>query len=236
MEKFDEIKSNWLNVLNNVRIAAQTLQRDPDSIKIVAVSKSHPPEIIELAIKAGVNVFGENYAQELKDKHQYLVESGVKIPEWHFIGHLQSNKVKYIAPFVSMIHSVDSVGLAEEISKQAEKNNRTIDILLQVNTSGEYSKFGCQPEKLIELFDSVARIKNLNVLGLMTIGTFSDNENIIRTEFKLLRELRDNINKTKGVNLSHLSMGMSHDYEIAIEEGATIVRIGTAIFGERIYH
>lgn len=236
MEKFDEIKSNWLNVLNNVRIAAQTLQRDPDSIKIVAVSKSHPPEIIELAIKAGVNVFGENYAQELKDKHQYLVESGVKIPEWHFIGHLQSNKVKYIAPFVSMIHSVDSVGLAEEISKQAEKNNRTIDILLQVNTSGEYSKFGCQPEKLIELFDSVARIKNLNVLGLMTIGTFSDNENIIRTEFKLLRELRNNINKTKGVNLSHLSMGMSHDYEIAIEEGATIVRIGTAIFGERIYH
>lgn len=235
MEKFDEIKSNWLNVLNNVRIAAQTLQRDPDSIKIVAVSKSHPPEIIELAIKVGVNVFGENYAQELKDKHQYLVESGVKIPEWHFIGHLQSNKVKYIAPFVSMIHSVDSVGLAEEISKQAEKNNRTIDILLQVNTSGEYSKFGCQPEKLIELFDSVARIKNLNVLGLMTIGTFSDNENIIRTEFKLLRELRDNINKTKGVNLSHLSMGMSHDYEIAIEEGATIVRIGTAIFGERIY-
>jgi len=236
MEKFDVIKSNWLNVLNNVRITAKTHQRDPDSIKIVAVSKSHPPEIIELAIKAGVNVFGENYAQELKDKHQYLIESGIKIPEWHFIGHLQSNKVKYIAPFVSMIHSVDSLSLAEEISKQAEKNNRIIDILLQVNTSGEYSKFGCQPEKLIELFDSVARIKNLNVLGLMTIGTFSDNENIIRSEFKLLRELRDTINKTKGVNLSHLSMGMSHDYEIAIEEGATIVRIGTAIFGERTYY
>jgi hypothetical protein len=236
MEKFDEIRNNWLEVLNKVRNAAHNNHRDPESIKIVAVSKSHPPEIIELAIKAQINTFGENYAQELKDKYQYLLESGIKVPEWHFIGHLQSNKVKYIAPFVSMIHSVDSIGLAEEISKQAEKNNRRIDILLQVNTSGEYSKFGCQPEKVIELFESIAGIKNLNVLGLMTIGTFSDNENIIRTEFKLLRELRDNINKTKGVNLSHLSMGMSHDYEIAIEEGATIVRIGTAIFGERIYH
>lgn len=236
MEKFDEIKNNWLNVLNNVRNAAHKNQRDPNSIKIVAVSKSHPPEIIELAIKAGINSLGENYAQELKDKHQYLLDSGIKIPEWHFIGHLQSNKVKYIAPFVSMIHSVDSQSLAEEISKQAEKNNRVIDILLQVNTSGEYSKFGCEPEKVIDFFDSVARIKNLNVLGLMTIGTFSDNENIIRAEFKLLRELKDSINKTKGVNLLHLSMGMSHDYEIAIEEGATIARIGTAIFGERIYN
>ncbi|MCX7736770.1 MAG: YggS family pyridoxal phosphate-dependent enzyme [Candidatus Kapabacteria bacterium] len=236
MEKFDEIKKNWLNVLNNVQNAAKNNQRDSDSIKIVAVSKSHPPEIIELAIKAGVTVFGENYAQELRDKHQYLEESGIKQPEWHFIGHLQSNKVKYIAPFVSMIHSVDSINLAEEISKQAEKNNRVIDILLQVNTSGEYSKFGCEPEEVVSLFDSISKIKNLQVLGLMTIGTFSDDEKIIRTEFKLLRELRDNINKTKGVNLPHLSMGMSHDYEIAIEEGATIVRIGTAIFGERVYY
>ncbi len=235
MDKFDEIKNNWFNVLKKVYNAARKNQRDPNSIKIVAVSKSHPSEIIALALKAGLTVFGENYAQELRDKHQYLTETGIQTPEWHFIGHLQSNKVKYIAPFVSMIQSVDSLNLAEEISRQAEKNNRKIDILLQVNTSGEYSKFGCDPEATLALYDGVCKIKNLNLLGLMTIGTFSDDEKLIRSEFRLLRELRDNINKLKGINLTHLSMGMSHDYEIAIEEGATIVRIGTAIFGERIY-
>lgn len=235
MEKFDEIRNNWLNVLDNVRTTAKKFRRDPDSIKIVAVSKSHPPELIELAIKAGINCFGENYVQELKDKYKYISDSGIQNPEWHFIGHLQSNKVKYIIPFVSLIHSVDSLNLAMEISKHAEKNNRNVDILLQVNTSGESSKFGCEPDDVSQLFDSVSQLKNLNILGLMTIGTFSDNEKIIRSEFKLLREIRDHINQSKGINLAHLSMGMSHDYLIAIEEGTTIVRIGTAIFGERLY-
>lgn len=236
MAKLEELKNNWEIVTQNVCKTALKYQRDPDSIKIVAVSKSHPPEIIELAIEAGIKTFGENYAQELKDKYQYILESKLDMPEWHFIGHLQSNKVKYIAPFVNLIHSVDSASLAEEISKQAIKNSRIIDILLQVNTSGEFSKFGCDPNHIFTLYDSVVKIPNLNIVGLMTIGTFADDEKIIRSEFRLLKKLRDEINTTHRVKLPHLSMGMSHDYEIAIEEGATIVRIGTAIFGERIYY
>lgn len=210
--------------------------RSIEDITVLAVSKTHPLEAVLCAVNAGFTYFGENYAQELKDKYSELRLKGMPQPCWHFIGHLQTNKVKFIAPFVELIHSVDSVGLAQEISKQAIKNNRTIDILLQVNSSGEDSKSGCEPEEMESLAEEVMKIPNINICGLMTIGSFSDDEAVSRKEFSLVRELRDKLQKKyPELNLKHLSMGMTHDYLIAIEEGATIVRIGTKIFGYRDY-
>jgi len=230
----NEIKSNFEKVKQRVIKAALSCGRNPDEIKIVAVSKSHPVDIVANGISAGIKVFGENYVQEMKYKIEQLESRQIAQPEWHYIGHLQTNKVKYIVPYVSLIHSVDSVHLAEEISKHAKKLNKTIDILLQINTSGEDSKSGCAPEETCDIFRVVKEIENINVVGLMTIGSFSDNEFIYRNEFRLLKSMKEQMNiKYPEVNVKHLSMGMSHDFEAAIEEGATIVRIGTAIFGER---
>jgi pyridoxal phosphate enzyme (YggS family) len=165
-----------------------------------------------------------------------MESSGSNQPEWHYIGHLQRNKVKYIVPYAKLIHSVDSLKLAKEIAKHAKDNGIIQDILLQVNTSGEESKFGCDPGEIFQLCSDVKEIDDLNVLGLMTIGSFTGNETIIRSEFNLLRSIRDELSdKLTGVDLRYLSMGMTGDYPIAIEEGATHVRIGTAIFGERDY-
>ncbi|MCX7880023.1 MAG: YggS family pyridoxal phosphate-dependent enzyme [Ignavibacteria bacterium] len=206
------------------------------NVKIVAVTKTHPIEAILNAADAGITDFGENYAQELKAKYELVNQSLSKQVNWHFIGHLQTNKVKYIAPFVSLIHSVDSVHLAKEIEKQAEKNNKTIDILIQVNTSGEASKFGCSPELTCELINEIKDLQNLRIRGLMTIGSFSLDEKVIRKEFQLLKSLFEEARKSfPNLPLNELSMGMTNDYLIAVEEGATILRIGTAIFGERNY-
>jgi pyridoxal phosphate enzyme (YggS family) len=232
----DEIKRNFDNVKQRVAKAALSCGRNPDEIKIVAVSKSHSVDTVANGITAGIKIFGENYVQEMKEKIKQLETRNIAQPEWHYIGHLQTNKVKYIAPYVSLIHSVDSVHLAEEISKQAKKINKTIDILIQVNTSGEESKSGCQPQETCDIFRIVKDIENINVVGLMTIGSFSDDEFIYRNEFRLLKSMKEQMNeKYPEVNVRHLSMGMTHDFEAAIEEGATIVRIGTAIFGERNY-
>lgn len=231
---YDFIKQNFLNVKSTIEETAKKFSRDCSEIKIIAVSKTHSPEAISAAYSAGAKIFGENYVQELVEKYKILYEQGIR-PEWHFIGRLQTNKVKYIVPFISLIHSVDSEKLAIEISRQAEKYNRSIDVLMQVNTSGELSKSGCEPNEALELAERILQIPNINLKGLMTIGTFSDDEKIIRSEFRLLRNLLLEINQKLGVNLTELSMGMSHDYEIAIEEGSTMVRIGTAIFGERHY-
>ncbi len=232
----EEIKRNYDIVKERVIKTALSCGRNPDEITIVAVSKSHPYDTITDGTSAGINVFGENYVQEFKEKVEQLESRNITQPEWHYIGHLQTNKVKYIVPYVSLIHSVDSVRLAEEISKQAKKHNRTIDILLQVNTSGEESKSGCEPVETCDIFRAVKDIENINVLGLMTIGSFSDNEYIYRNEFRLLKSMLQQMNeKYPEVNVKHLSMGMTHDYEAAIEEGATIIRVGTAIFGERDY-
>lgn len=229
------LEDNWKKVLNNIEKAAEKSGRDPKEIVLVNVSKTKPSEMLLEAWEGGINIFGENYAQELVEKQKFFDEKGLQ-PEWHFIGHLQTNKVKYLAPFVAMIHSVGSVKLAKEISKQAIKNDRIIDILLQVNTSGEMSKSGCDPDQLLELAEEVLNIENINVRGLMTIGSFSEDEEIYRSEFRLLKKLRDRARERFGEeHFEHLSMGMTHDYEHAIEEGATIVRVGTAIFGERIY-
>lgn len=236
MRLIDDIKNNWEDVIHRAKNAATSSVRDFSEITIVAVSKTHPVETVVTAIDAGIHIFGENYVQELRDKYKYFEDNSIVQPEWQYIGHLQTNKVKYLAPFVSMIHSVDTVKLAKEISKQAIKNNRTIDILLQVNTSGEMSKSGCEPDQTENLLLGVKEIPNIRIKGLMTIGSFSDDENIYRNEFKTLRNLKNDLKeKYPETELKHLSMGMTHDFEAAIEEGATIIRVGTAIFGARDY-
>lgn len=206
-----------------------------DSVKVIAVSKTKPNEMLENAYHAGIKVFGENYVQELVDKSEYFASKEIKEIEWHFIGHLQSNKVKYIVPFVDYIHSVDSLKLAEEINKRAFNSNKVQKILLQINTSGEESKSGCEPEDAIKLAEEYMKLNNIELVGLMTIGTFTDDEKQQRLEFSLLRNLLNDINSKLGINLKELSMGMTNDYPIAIDEGATMVRIGTAYFGERNY-
>jgi pyridoxal phosphate enzyme (YggS family) len=229
------IEENYKQILENIDLVKKRFGIARD-IKVVAVSKTHPVEAIKYAIEAGIRDFGENYAQELKTKYELLKQISDVQPNWHFIGHLQTNKVKYIIPFVKLIHSVDSFHLANEIYRQAEKHNRVVDVLVQVNTSGEESKFGCEPKEALPLIEQIGQLPNLRVIGLMTIGSFSTDENTIRMEFRLLRSIFEEAKqKFPELPLTELSMGMTNDYMIAVEEGATILRIGTAIFGERHY-
>lgn len=236
MIDIEELKKRNTEIISNVNSAKRSAGRENESVKIIAVSKTHPTDYVIKAIDAGITVFGENYAQEMRDKHQDLENLRIAQPEWHFIGHLQNNKVKYIAPFVDYIHSVDSLKLAEEINKQAIKNNRKIKIMLQLNTSGELSKSGCEPDEALEIAENIIKLENLELQGLMTIGSFTDDENQQRKEFSILRNSLKEINDKLGLNLKELSMGMSHDYMNAINEGATMVRIGTAFFGSRVYN
>jgi pyridoxal phosphate enzyme (YggS family) len=232
--------NNHANIIeaNYQAIAARVSSVNPSAgVKIIAVSKTQPAEILADAFKNGINIFGENYAQEFREKAEYFLKTFPEgqQPEWHFIGHLQTNKVKYVVPYASMIHSVDSLKVAQEISKQAFKRNRTIEILLQPNTSGELSKSGCDPKEVPQLAEDVLKLPNIIPAGLMTIPEAED-ESASRREFSMLRDMRDSLQQRFGKEyFGHLSMGMTHDFEIAIAEGATIVRIGTAIFGERRY-
>lgn len=213
-------------------------------VTLIAVSKIQSVERILQLYHEGQRDFGENYVQELIEKHEQLP----KDIRWHFIGHLQSNKVKFITPFVSLIHGVDSEKLLKEINKQAIKNNRVIDCLLQVHIAEEETKFGFDEKKLHEFLDSdFTKYRNIRVRGLMGMGSFSDDENKVREEFKRLKELFDNYFSLKRKDnntdfatsdIKHfasniLSMGMSSDYKIAIEEGSNMVRIGSLIFGRR---
>jgi len=205
--------------------------------RLITVSKTQSVEKIKEAYDAGQRLFGENKVQELLSKYEHLPTD----IEWHLIGHLQSNKVKYIAPFISLIHSVDSLKLLQEVNKQAAKNNRIINCLLQVHIATEESKFGFSEAELKALIqsDELSNLKNVQIKGLMGMATFTDNEEIVRNEFKSLKALFDHIkviNQHAHVNMEELSMGMSGDYKIAVEEGSTLVRIGTAIFGERNYN
>lgn len=236
MNDYSHITANYNEIYKRVTQAAERSGRKIEDILILAVSKTHPLSAVLASMEGGIKDFGENYAQELKDKQEEISKNNYKQPNWHFIGHLQTNKAKYLAPFVHMIHSVDSFRLAEEISKQADKNNREIDILLQVNTSGEQSKSGVDPEDIFQLAEQVIQLKNVKIRGLMTIGSFSDNVEISLKEFTLLKDLRDKLKILHPTqDFHHLSMGMTNDYETAIASGATIVRIGTAIFGQRNY-
>lgn len=209
--------------------ACARANRDPASVLMLAVSKTHPPEVIADAAKLGISIFGENKVQEAK----------AKIPQcpgrlrWHMIGHLQSNKCRDAVALFEMIQSVDSLSLAEEINKRAEQAAKTMPILLEVNSAGEASKFGYAPEKLIAELLQINKLPRIEIHGLMTVPPWSPNPEKVRPVFRQLRELKQKCDEIIGAPLPHLSMGMSGDFEVAIEEGATIVRIGTALFGER---
>ena len=193
---------------------------------LVAVSKTKPIEDIQGLYNLGQRDFGENYVQELVDKEMVLS----KDIRWHFIGHLQSNKVKYIAPFVHLIHAVDSINLLKEINKEAIKNNRVIDCLLQIHIASEETKFGLDATELNAIIADSNNLKNVRIAGLMGMASFSDNLNLVRSEFKTLQSLYK-----QHPSFSILSMGMSGDYAIAIEEGSNMVRIGSLLFGQRNY-
>jgi pyridoxal phosphate enzyme (YggS family) len=203
-------------------------------VKLIAISKTKPVSDIKEAYDAGQRSFGENRVQELVEKQEQLP----KDIEWHLVGHLQTNKVKYIAPFVSLIHSVDSLKLLEEINKQAEKNNRVIDCLLEIHIADEETKFGLDFDEAIELLRSeeYAALKNIRIVGVMGIATNTDNHKQILEEFYELKTFFKGLKETffnKAETFKEISMGMSGDYKLAIEQGSTMVRIGSTIFGER---
>jgi len=227
----DAIATNIKQIRTRIEKACQRTDRDPNTVKLIAVSKIKPAEDIEQAYQAGQLMFGESYVQEFRDKSP-LVKEPV---EWHFIGGLQSNKVKYLRNKVAMIHSVDRLSLAQEIDRQWDKTDSPIDILLQVNVGDEASKSGCHTDDLEQLTRQVAALPNLRICGLMCLP-HCENAEQVRPFFRTLRELSATIATLQlpGVQMNELSMGMSGDFEVAVEEGATLVRVGTAIFGERI--
>ncbi|MBC8016942.1 MAG: YggS family pyridoxal phosphate-dependent enzyme [Verrucomicrobia bacterium] len=225
------IDSNLREIQGRIRAAALAAGRDPASVVLVAVSKTRPAGDVIEACRAGQSVFGENYVQELIAKSTEVHEA----VEWHFIGHLQSNKVKYIAGLTTLIHSVDRLSLAKEISRQWGQLDRCCDILLQVNISGEASKSGTTEAEALQLVRALALLPNVRVRGLMTMPPFFDDPEAARPFFAALRRLSQAIaaENIPGVVMEELSMGMSGDFEAAIQEGATLVRVGTSIFGRR---
>ena len=226
------LKQRLEQVRERIRRAAESCGRDASSVCLVAVSKTVAADTVREAIEAGVTILGENYVQEARDKFKALVQYPVS---WHFIGHLQSNKAKYAVRLFDLIHSVDSLKLARELDKQAAKVDKVQHILVQVNISGEDTKSGISADEAPGLIAEIGRLKNVGVKGLMTMPPYFYQPEKVRPFFAALRELRDRI-KTQSlpdVSLDELSMGMTGDFEVAIQEGATLVRIGTAIFGDR---
>lgn len=227
------ITENINQVRENIKKACQRSGRDPQEVTLITVSKTKPVSMLEEAYQAGSRDFGENKVQELMDKYPKL-PSDIR---WHMIGHLQRNKVKYIIGKAALIHSVDSLRLAEEISNQAGKKNVQAEILVEVNVAQEESKFGISQEETVQLVEDISRLPHILVKGLMTIAPFVANPEDNRNYFRQIRKLSVDINRKNidNVNMSVLSMGMTGDYMVAIEEGATMVRVGTGIFGERDY-
>ncbi len=228
-----DIKTRFLAVKNEISEIAGKCGRNPDDIMLVAVSKRHNCELIEAGIDAGIENLGENYVKEAVEKIETI---GNKPVSWHFIGHLQSNKAKQAVKYFDWIHSVDSVKLAREIDKYAGKINKIQNILIQINISDEKTKSGAAEEDALSLAEQIGKLSNINLQGLMGMPPFYDDPEKARPYFAKLASIRKTINKenTSGLNLTHLSMGMSGDFKIAIEEGSTMVRIGTAIFGPRL--
>lgn len=218
----------------NIQNYHSILSQLPQQVKLIAVSKTKPVEDIQLLYVEGQRIFGENRAQELKSKYDVLP----KDIEWHFIGHLQTNKIKYIAPFVSLIHSVDSFNLLQEIDAHAKKVNRVIPCLLQFYIAQEETKFGFDRQECVEMLESdlFKSLTNIEIAGVMGMATFTDDQEQIRNEFKLLYDhfifLKTNY-FTNNIKFKEISMGMTDDYQIAIQEGSTMIRIGSAIFGSR---
>lgn len=220
---------NLDSIQQRIRAACERADRDPSSVTLLGVTKGQPPDAVNEAARLGLTFFGENKIQEAKAKIPLC--SGK--PRWHFIGHLQSNKCRDAVQLFEMIESVDSLYLAEEISKRADQASKTMPILLEVNLAGEASKFGYSPEKLAAELNQLNALPRLEVHGLMTVPPWSPNAENVRPMFRQLRELKERCEQIIGAPLPQLSMGMSGDFEVAIEEGATIVRVGTALFGPR---
>lgn len=227
------IRERLEKVQNSISEAVKASGRDEKDVTLIAVSKTKPVEMIKEVYDAGIRDFGENKVQEIIDKYPKL-PSDIR---WHLIGHLQTNKVKYIIDKVCMIHSVDSLKLAQEISRQAIKHNVTADILIEVNVAGEDTKFGVKPEDTLSLCEEISALANVRIRGLMTVAPFVDDPEENRAVFCTLRQLFVDIDAKNidNVCMDCLSMGMSNDYTVAIEEGATFVRVGTSIFGQRDY-
>ncbi|MBC8205152.1 YggS family pyridoxal phosphate-dependent enzyme [bacterium] len=232
-----DIEDNIRRVRERIAEAADNCGRKPSEITLIAVTKTHPAEIIASAIEAGITDIGENRIQEAETKFSQLglEEPSLKVKR-HLAGHLQRNKVKKALQLFDIIHSVDSLRLAEAVSQSAAEYPEPVEILIEVNTSREESKFGLIPEETIETIEQISQLLNIKILGLMTVAGFSDDMKIVRPQFVELRKLSEKIDKMRfpNVEMRHLSMGMTNDFETAIEEGATMVRIGTAIFGERV--
>ncbi len=229
----ERLKANYETVYNNLLKACKKVGRDPNEVTIIAVSKTKPLSMIEDAIAVGMDTFGENKPQDIRDKTKEVSEK----VHWHMIGRLQSNKIKYVIESCDLIHSVDSVSLIEKLNNEALKRNIHINVLLQVNISNEESKNGFTISKLYSSLNSISTISNVHVEGLMTIPPFVENQEENRAIFKKLKEVFIDI-KSKNIdniNMNALSMGMTNDYVVAIEEGATYIRVGTGIFGVRNY-
>jgi pyridoxal phosphate enzyme (YggS family) len=223
-----QIRENLLKVMDRIERAAQRVGRDPGEIKLVAVSKTVEAARIKEAIEAGVSILGENYVQEAQRK----IEEIGRLVAWHFIGHLQTNKAKYAVHLFDMIHSIDSLPLAEELNRRAEKVGQVARVMIEVNISGEATKFGTDEEKVFGIARGILNLSHLSLEGLMTMPPYFDLPEMSRPYYIKLRELREKMVR-EGFPMKELSMGMSNDFEIAIEEGATYVRVGTAIFGAR---
>jgi pyridoxal phosphate enzyme (YggS family) len=224
-----DLAANIASVQQRIASACERAGRPSDSVTLLAVSKNHPPEMVNEAATLGLTLFGENKVQEAKAKIP-LCPSRLR---WHMLGHLQTNKSRDAVELFEMIQSVDSFHLAEEINKRAEQASKTMPVLLEVNAGGEASKFGYRPEQLLADLPRINELARLEIQGLMTVPPWAPNPEKVRPLFRQLRELKSKLEEILGAPLEHLSMGMTGDFEVAIEEGATIVRIGTAIFGER---
>ena len=228
-----EIQQNIVDIEQRITAAAQKSGRKREDILLLAVSKTIDVPRIKQAVDCGLKELGENRVQEILEKYDTMGKDVC----WHLIGHLQTNKVKYIINKVKMIHSVESIKLAEEIDKRAKQSNVIMDILVEVNIADEQSKFGVTPKETLSFIKNIAFLDNIRIKGLMTVAPFVDNPEENRDCFRRMRQLLVDINAEKidNVNMNVLSMGMSNDFEVAIEEGATIVRVGTNIFGKRVY-
>lgn len=221
-------------IKENLNIVKATV---PSNVTLIAVSKTKPVSDLQEAYDAGQRIFGENKALEMRDKHQVLPAD----IQWHFIGHLQTNKIKYIAPFVTLIHAIDSISLLEAVNKEAAKNNRVINCLLQFHIAQEETKFGLDIEEARAMLESESfkNLNNINICGVMGMATFTDNADQVRNEFKNLKNIFETLKENyfkENNSFREISMGMSDDYPIAIEEGATMVRVGSKIFGARNYN
>jgi hypothetical protein len=227
------IEKNVDKILQNIKKACDSSNRNEDDITLIAVTKTVDVDVMSEARKLDLKNFGENKPQELVRKFEFFD----KETRWHMIGHLQRNKVKYIIDKVELIHSLDNVKLAEEIQKQSVKHDKVADVLIEINIGNEISKHGISPEELFDFVDKVRGLKNLRIKGLMTVAPYMTDSEDVRPYMKKMKSLFDELKEMKGDNIDvdTLSMGMSNDYKIAIEEGATMLRIGSSIFGERIY-